>query len=154
MSNTVNFESLKRKSIYKTIGEEGEGQIIIYNPSPEQKKEILRIMAESADVKTGKIKVSGKTLLLKYIPLLTNIYINFDNQELIDKTLNDPSDILFEVQDCIEEIVSNVTNRTIKSIKDISELPDEVIQEVLKPEEQLTEEEQKTIEKAKRLGLV
>lgn len=157
MSNQINFNELKRKSIYKTIGE-GEEQIIVYNPSPEQKQEILRIMAESVDINTGRINISGQDLLLKFIPLLTNIYIDFESQELIKEVLNDPSDMLLQVQDYIEEIVSNITNRTLKSIRDISDLPDEVINEILSKDninnDNLNEEELKIIEKAKRLGLV
>jgi predicted DNA binding protein len=154
MSNQVNILNLKRKEIRKYIGE-GENRIEIYNPSPEQKNEILKIIAANIDDKTGKIKISGKDFLLKLIPMLTNIYLDIENNpELIETVLNDPSDILLEVQDCINDIVKNLVDRTTKNIKDIADLPEDVINEIFNIKEELTDEEKKTIEKAKRMGLV
>lgn len=157
MANKINFSELKRKEIRRIIGE-GEGAIEIYNPNPEQQKEIKQMVFECIDKETGKPKIDGRAILTTLIPMLTNICIDTDNDELLEEIINDPSDILREVVDEIQEIVYVNTSRLRKDINTLSEMPkeyfDEIFNNIENKTEELTEEELKIIEKAKRLKVV
>lgn len=158
MANKINFSELKRKEVRRTIGE-GEGAIEIYNPNPEQQKEIKQMVFDCIDKETGKPNIDGKLILVKLIPMLTNIYIDTDNDELLEEIINDPSDILREVVDEIQEIVYINTSRLRKDINTLNEIPKEYFDEIFNTleentKEELTEDELKIIEKAKRLKMV
>ena len=133
LNKTVNFTSLKRKPIRKTIGE-GEGQIIIYNPSPENRAKIEKVIQDSISKNKGKgineIEITAKQFLLDILPLTTNIFLELDREskedmEIADSIIADPDplfeDVMFEVQDLMKEIGV----RYINTLKSIASLPKE-----------------------------
>lgn len=158
INKVIDFGSLKRNPIYKTI-ETGDidNLILIYNPSPEQTVMIRQIIVDNAmkSEEDKAIDISAKDVLLKLIPELTNIEIDFDNEILIDDILDDPSDLLFEVSDILMEIVNKVANRLFKQVETIKELPENKQKEVIKyldPKEQQRQREKKErLEKLKQI---
>jgi hypothetical protein len=143
MKNLVNFKKLKREEIRKTIGE-GEEQIIIYNPSPEKREEISKLLINSYKEK-DEMEITGRELLLQIIPMLTNILLEYDEnneeeRQIIDDILNDPSEILMEVVDEVSIIVKEVGERTNKTLESLANLSEEEISKII-PINKETEEE-------------
>jgi hypothetical protein len=152
MSN-INFSQLKRKEIRRIIEtEDKDNPIYVYNPTSEQKEFIISLMTKGADKEKNIINIDGKQVLIDLIPILTNIYLDIDKEkdkQLIDQIISDPSDLLLEVQDEISAIVDSILNRGIKNLNELSKLPDDIREEVLKQfdvKEVLSAEEKQIIE--------
>lgn len=144
MSKVINFSELKRKEIRK----EFDNGIVVYNPNPEQKKEIMELITKSIDEKSQDIEISGRDIMLQLIPMLTNIHLDLeDNEELLNEILEDPSDELLEVVDELNDIIKFVGNRMIKNIQNLAELPKEELEKLLPKEE--IDPKQKEIEELK-----
>lgn len=125
---SINFSQLKRKIIRKQF----DNGIEIYNPDKEQRNKIFNMVVGNVSELENDIQITGKQLLLEIIPMITNIHLDLSDANLIDEILSDPSDVLLEVQDEIVEIVKNISDRTFKAMKDMSELPEHVIGEIAK----------------------
>ena len=126
MNKIVNFSNLKRREIRKRIGM-GENAIIIYNPNIEQKKEIRNLVTDN--ITDNKVNIKGKDVLLKLVPMLTNIKLDLDeekDEQLIEEILADPSEELEEVTKELTRIVSNVLRGLMDDLEDFNKLPMEV----------------------------
>lgn len=132
------FSSLKRTKIYKKY----ENGVEVYNPTPKQQLEIIKIF-ENVNKKED-FKISGRDLLLKFFPMLTNIELDLEDKQLIDEILSDPSDTLKEVAEAITDIVSKIVNRTIRAADHLAKLPKKTQKEILQQEK----DEKVTISKA------
>ena len=149
MSNenkVIDFSKLKRSRIRKVF----RSGIEIYNPTNEQKKEILELIANSNN--ESDMLVQGRDVIISLVPMLTNVYIDTKNKELIDDIINDPSEMFEDIIDEISVMVNKIIGRAVKRINVISELPEKEQNEVLDLLEEnkvLTEKESK-IEKLKR----
>jgi tRNA(Ile)-lysidine synthase TilS/MesJ len=158
MSNTINFSDLKRKEVRRVI-ETGDKEhpIFIYNPNSQQKEYIISLMTKGVNEETKKINIDGKTVMIELIPMLTNISLNLDvekDKDLIEEIILDPSDMLLEVQDEISDIVDSILNRGIKNLNELSKLPEDVREEVLKQfnkKEKVSEEDKQIIELEEKL---
>ena len=142
----IDFSKLKRSKIRKTY----ENGIEIYNPTNEQKKEILELISNSGN--ENDLLIQGKDIIVTLVPMLTNVYIDTENEELIDDILNDPSEIFEDIIDEISVIVNKIVGRAIKRIDTISELPEKEQNEVLGllAENRILTEKESKIEKLKR----
>ena len=118
----IKFSELGRKKIFKTY----EGGIEVYNPSPEQQNEIIRFFENK------ELKISGRDLLLKFIPMLSNIEIDLEDENTVNEIINDPCEELKKVSEDITEIISNLVNRVIKTANQISKLPKKAQEEVIR----------------------
>lgn len=128
MSKTINFSDLKRKKIYKTL----DGGIEIYNPNKEQTSMIQQMLIDSFEKNDGKIEINGKDVLLKLMRELTNITIDYDDEDLIDEILDDPSDVLIDVCDILTEMIEKTGARFNKLAKRIEKMSDEDIKKIVK----------------------
>jgi hypothetical protein len=145
---SVKFSDLKRKKIRKTFGE-GEFAVEVYNPSPEQQNQITQMFLDKLD-KNEEIEIDGKLVLLKLIPMLTNIDLDLDeNDDLVEEILNDPSEILELVTLEITDIIQSIVNKTIKNIENLANLPKEQLEKVL--QENKSEEETKKEQEEREL---
>lgn len=145
---SVKFSDLKRKKIRKTFGE-GEFAVEVYNPSPEQQNQITQMFLDKLD-KNEEIEIDRKLVLLKLIPMLTNIDLDLDeNDDLVEEILNDPSEILELVTLEITDIIQSIVNKTIKNIENLANLPKEQLEKVL--QENKSEEETKKEQEEREL---
>jgi hypothetical protein len=160
-NNVVNFSNLGRKGreIRKTFGE-GIEKIEIYNPSPEKKKEIEKIISKSFSEDGKELALSPEDLILDIIPLCTNICLDLkrdsaEDMEMVRDIIEDPhptfEDAIFEIKDLMKEI----SGRYIETIKTIAELPKEELEKLIKDslpkETELTEKELKKLELQRQL---
>ena len=142
----IDFSKFKRTRIRKTFG----NGIELYNPTNEQKKEILKLISNSGN--ENDLLIQGKDIIVTLVPMLTNVYIDTENEELIDDIINDPSEIFEDIIDEISVIVNKIVGRAIKRIDTISELPEKEQNEVLGllAENRILTEKESKIEKLKR----
>lgn len=127
MNKVVDFASLKRKKIRK----EFEGGVVVYNPSVKQKQKIMDLIIKNINIETDEVNLSPEDVVLRLIPILSNITIDFENKELVKEIIDDPSDILLEVIDEITIIVKNLANKMIKNVDEMSKLPKEELDKIL-----------------------
>jgi predicted DNA binding protein len=147
-SPTVPFTSLKFNRLRKTL----EGGIEIYNPDSSQKQAIIELLSKSA-TENNSLSISGKEFLITLLPMLSNIYIDTDNQELIDDIIDNPSDILLETFKEINKIVQSVAEQYVDNLNELSKLPQEDLEKLLKEfsDNTLTPEEEEIIKKAEEI---
>ena len=141
MKNRIDFKNLKRVEIYKSY----DG-VNVYNPNDEQKIQIIELFQNSIKDEEDDVEINDQDVMLKLIPMLTNIEIDFEDNDLIQEVINDPSDLLLDVIQDINDIVEVVVTRTVKTLNKLAELPEEEqakILEQVKPKEV----EQVTIDK-------
>lgn len=126
----VNIYDLKFKRIRKQYRFDDDLFVEVYNPTDEQKKEIINMLIGNMDEQQT-ININGRDVLLKLVPMLTNIEIDWSNPELIEEVLNEPSDLLLNVIDDITEIVREVLQRFERSLQIFASLPEDVQNEIV-----------------------
>lgn len=102
----------------------------VYNPTNEQLKEINELMERK--VEGGKVysKIDGIDMLIRVIPMLTDIEIDLDKQEdvdLINEIISDPNEVFNEVVLELNKIILNINLNWIEGLKIMNKLPDEII---------------------------
>lgn len=128
MSNVINITELKRKEIRR----EFENGVVVKNPTKEQRQEIVDMFTQgiSADGEEVKANITGEDVLLKLMPMLTNVDLGLeDDSELLQEILDDPSETLLEIQDEIGEIIEGIVKRFVKTANKIIESP-ELMQQI------------------------
>lgn len=128
----INFSDLKRNKIRKII-QNGDAPIEIYNPTKEQNEEILEMLISNYNKETRELLITEKQLLKEIIPMLTNIYIDIDD-DVIQGIIEDPSDVLLDTQEELSIIVRGVATRYLKAIETMGSLPEEEINKLLEEE--------------------
>jgi hypothetical protein len=141
MRNKIDFKNLKREEIYKSY----DG-VDVFNPNDEQKIKIIELFQESIKDEDDGVEINDQDVMLKLIPMLTNIEIDFEDNDLIQEVINDPSDMLLDIIQDINDIVEGVITRTVKTLNKIAELPEEEQAKLLEKVEP-KEIEQVTIDK-------
>lgn len=131
MSKMVEFTSLKRKEV-RAIIPNGEFPIEIKNPTSEQKEEILEMLTRNYDMEEKSLNLTDREVLTQLIPMLTNIHLDVEDKELMDEILDDPSDVLLDVQEVLADIVRGVTKRFLKVLEQLERLPDYELQSMMK----------------------
>lgn len=137
----VNFSDLKRKQVKKIF----DNGIEIYNPDKEQKNEIFDLVFRNIE-DSNQAMITGRQLLLKLIPMLTNIHLDLENEKLIEEIMDDPSDELLAVQDEINDIVETITNRAIDAAQKLSKTPEHIRNQILKDIEPVVDPKIKEIQ--------
>ena len=130
MSNVVSFADLKRKAIRKVIPF-GDSEVVIKNPTPEQKQEIFDMLIRNFDVEKREMSISDRDVLVVLMPMLTNIAIDLDDEELISDVLADPSEVFLDVKEELSGITVEITGRFEKVLNRISMLSDEEVAKIL-----------------------
>ena len=144
MKKTINFSDLKREEIRKILGE-GENQIIIYNPSPENKSKIEELMKNSFS-KDGKIMlISAEDILLDMLDLTTNIKLDLsrDSEEdmrEIKNIIEDPKPIFEDAIVEVRKVISEIGERYIDTINVLSKLPKEELLKLFPQKVETSEE--------------
>ena len=126
----INIYDLKFKRIRKQYRFDDDLFVEVYNPTDEQKKEIINMLIGNMDEQQT-ININGRDVLLKLVPMLSNIEIDWSNPELIEEVLNEPSDLLLNVIDDITEIVREVLQRFERSLQIFASLPEDVQNEIV-----------------------
>lgn len=157
MSNVVNFKDLKRKEVRRTIGE-GEGQIIIYNPSPENRALIEKVLQSSIVKNEGKeIDISARDILLDILPLTTNIFLDLsrdsqEDMEMVDAIIADPDPIFEDTMIEVQELMQEIGARYISTLKSIASLPKEELIKMF-PQKEIEVVEAEVVETAEEIEL-
>jgi DNA repair exonuclease SbcCD nuclease subunit len=159
MKEKVLFSSLKRREIRRVIeiGENGENPILIYNPSPEKRKEIEKIIVKSFTGKNKEFDISPETVILDLLSLTTNVELDLhrDNEEdmiLIKGIIEDPDPVFEETISEVIEVVKEIAEKYIKTLNKISSLPKEEIEKLIPKIETPEEKEAKELkERLKQL---
>ena len=125
------FKAIKEEEIKNCLLKYSENEITkVYNPTQNQIEEINSIMERKAE--DGKVysKIEGVDMLIRVIPMLTNIEINLDREEdveLINEIISDPNDVFNEVVMELNKIIMNINLKWIDNLKLLNKLPDEII---------------------------
>ncbi|WP_291567005.1 MULTISPECIES: hypothetical protein [unclassified Clostridium] len=151
---SINLSELKRNELRKTIKtNDVDHPVEIYNPTPEQRNKILKLLIKSTRIQEerGEYKaVTGLTdedMILVMLEELTNIHLDLDKFEDRDKIISiiqDPSELLIEVKYELEKILMEISTLYIRTLKDTISLPDEMtdeIYELLEKKEQVEQGE-------------
>lgn len=163
---SINFNQLKRKEVRKTIKtSDFEHPVLVFNPNDEQRTYIMNLIIKSIDTETNVMNVSSKDVLLKLIPMLTNIEFTYDmdkeeDRQIVESIINDPSELLLQVIEEIGDIMKEFVNHTMKNAKNLSELSDEELKTFMKqfsevketPEEKRIRELEEELQKLKNKG--
>lgn len=118
MNNKIDLMELKFQPIRKKYN----NGIEIYNLTEEMKVEILKIINSNFGDNNAYIKESD--VLLKVLPLVTNIYLPED-EVLIQEIIDNPSDILEDVISEVGEMIIFYFKTVQKTNVAISELSEE-----------------------------
>lgn len=126
----------KKDEIEKSLLNYSENEITkIYNPSQKQLEEINSIIERNTDGEKVYSKIDGIDMLIKIIPMLTDIEIDLNKEEdieLINEIISDPNDVFNEVVTEINKIIMYVNLKWIDNLKLLNKLPDEIINAMAK----------------------
>jgi hypothetical protein len=153
MSKKINITELKQERIRKAF----DNGIEIYNPNKKEKEEIIKIINESMDIETKEVNITGEDIIVKILPICSNIFIDVEDKNLLKEIIDEPSFELEESITIIGEIIQEIANTVSKNISYIASLPAEEVAKMLKIEELMTDEEMEQLkkleEKAKKSGI-
>lgn len=122
------------------------GEITVYALTEKTKTELLK-MAESNTV-DGKLVIEGPELLGKLLVLCTNIPDEFINDnDILIQILEQPSADLEDAIVEIQSMVQSYFNRFTKQVKELDNLPDEVLKQVVEAEVQKVREKDEDYQK-------
>ncbi len=113
-----------RDKIKKTLDLGNKNVIEVYNPTQEQKLNIIKMLEEQQV--EDKIVVEGE-LIVGLIKELTNIEIDLDDMDLVQEIVNNPNNMLEEVSSEINQILYHLISMQFKNISAIAELPTELL---------------------------
>lgn len=102
----------------------------VYNPTTEQVKLINDILERKVEGEKVYSKIDGIDMLIKVIPMLTDIEIDLDKEEdmaLINEIIEDPNDVFNEVVLELNKIIMNINLNWIDGLKLLNKLPDEIV---------------------------
>lgn len=156
---------LKRKPIKETFYYEGT-PIYVYNPTPEQQKELIQILLEKLDLTNNSVDINIDDMdsILKLFTELTSVKFPEDKEE-VKEIMDDPVDVLISINLSLQEILADLANRIIKHVTLINKfyktmgLSTEDIAKILTNEDKLivmqeqlqSEQENKVVEEEKVL---
>lgn len=124
-----------RDKIKKTLDLGNKNVIEVYNPTQEQKLNIIKMLEEQQV--EDKIVVEGE-LIVGLIKELTNIEIDLDDMDLVQEIVNNPNNMLEEVSSEINQILYHLISMQFKNISAIAELPTELLAATLGKESEKT----------------
>lgn len=124
-----------RDKIKKTLDLGNKNIIEVYNPTQEQKLNIIKMLEEQQA--EDKIVVEGE-LIVGLIKELTNIEIDLDDMDLVQEIVNNPNNMLEEVSSEINQILYHLISMQFKNISAIAELPTELLAATLGKESEKT----------------
>lgn len=124
-----------RDKIKKTLDLGNKNIIEVYNPTQEQKLNIIKMLEEQQA--EDKIVVEGE-LIVGLIKELTNIEIDLDDMDLVQEIVNNPNNMLEEVSSEINQILYHLISMQFKNISAIAELPTELLAATLSKESEKT----------------
>lgn len=129
--SSIQFSKLKRSEIRRII-ERGDCIVEIYNPTKEQRKEILTMLITNYDAETNQMNLSDIDVIKGLIPMLTNIHLDIENDKSVEDIIADPSEVLLDVQEELADIVQEVIKRFINHLKGLNKLPEQSLEQILK----------------------
>lgn len=125
------FKVVKDEDIGKCLVKYTDNEITkVYNPTDKQVKEINELLERKVEGEKIYSKIEGMDMLIKVIPMLTNIKVDLDKKEdveLINEILSDPNQVFQEVVTELNKIIMNINLQWIENLKILNKLPDEII---------------------------
>lgn len=145
-------ESFETGKIHKIIGNNNiqnaiekytENEITyVYNPTQEQKKYILGLLEIKEENNKMNIELGETDILVKVMPILTDIKIDLDSEEdikIIKEILGDPSQVFTMVMLELNDIILDINLEWIENLKTVGKIPNELI-ELLNQKQELEDE--------------
>lgn len=126
------FKVVGEEEIQHALGKYSEHEITrVYNPNAEQRAIIFDMM--SMEEKDGKIisKVNENDMLIRIIPMLTDIKVDLNLEEdieLINEILDDPNEVFQYVVDLLNDTLAVINSRYIENLKTLSKMPSEALE--------------------------
>lgn len=102
----------------------------VYNPTNEQLKEINELMERKVEDDKVYSKIDGIDMLIRVIPMLTDIEVDLNKDEdidLINEIIADPNEVFNEVVLELNKIMLNINLNWVEGLKILNKLPDELI---------------------------
>ena len=140
------FKITNKEQIDKALIRYTENELTrVYNPDKKQKEEIMSIFEVKEE--NGKVvsKISGADMLIKVVPILTDIPLDLDSEEdieVINQIIEDPNEVFEMVAGELNEIICALNLAWIENLRAISKLPHDVIDALIEG----TENEIKKVE--------
>lgn len=177
MNNNL-LKKFKRQEVYAVILEDNKGNIrftksqneitelknkedvlIVYNPNKNTKEKLFKIMIDNLNKETGLLELKGEDVILKIIPLLTNVNLieseNPTDEELesIREIIQDPTELFEILVNLVKEQISNIYKKAIEGLEALNNLDedtkDKIIKDMMK-EEYKKQEDIENINKKKK----
>lgn len=119
----------KEEDINKALLKYTEYEITkVFNPSSSQINEINDLLERTTKEEKVYSKIDGVDMLIRVIPMLTDIEIDLDKDEdidLINEIISDPDDVINEVVTELNKIIMNINLKWIEGLKLLNKIPDE-----------------------------
>ena len=119
------------KNKIRLIIENGEHPIEIYNPTEEQRKQILKVLIENYDFEEKEMNLSDVDVIKVVIPMLTNIHLDIEDENLLTEIISDPSELLLDIQEELSVIVQEIASRFVNHLTSLNKLPDKSLEKML-----------------------
>lgn len=142
------------ENIFKIIGEDNIKEALkkypsnqitkIYNPTQGQKDKIYSLMDKKLEEGKAKMSITGLTMLVEVIPMLTDIKLRLDvkkDMKLINEIIEDPSPLFEMISLELNSILCELNLQWIEGLKVLGKIPDDIVKllsETKKSEENVT----------------
>lgn len=124
-------KAIKQEDIEKALEQYTENEITkVYNPTTEQLKTINELLERKVEEDKIYSKIDGIDMLIRIIPMLTDIEVDLtkdEDVELINEIISDPNDVFNEVVLELNKIIMNINLNWVEGLKMLNKLPDEII---------------------------
>lgn len=120
----------------------------VYNPNNDIKAKIYDLMDRKLEGDKAKSKINEIDMLIKVIPLLTDIEIDLDEKddiEAIREIISDPNDVFSSILEEINKIILKMNLDWIENLKVIGQLPDDVLKVLAKVNNEELENGKETV---------
>lgn len=141
----MKLSQLKQRKIRKVIDTGFDEKIEIYNITKENEKEISKILSKAINIDTKEVDIDGATMILKVMPLLSNIDLGYDidneeDKKIVDEIVQNPSDELLVVIHEIGTMIKQRMDIFMNNLDELKTLPKEKVEEIIKNKEKEIEE--------------
>lgn len=150
---------VRDRSVFEKILRETDEMFVtkVYNPTPEEKVELLTLIEKNSTVINGErhVTISDEEVFMELLKF-TDIEVS-DNHEENMEAIKNPSDLLIMIRGELKKILYQIFTDYQEIQRTIKDLPDEVIESLLEVngkrkevEEEIEKEKQKQLERERK----
>lgn len=105
----------------------------IYNPSDEIKAEVMKLVQADNEGKEVKAEVTDSDIVVKIIPMLTDMDVNgLEDEAILKEVLANPDNVMLAVSSVINQMLLEMISNYFATFKMLGSLPQEFITELSK----------------------